>query len=101
MLLSSPGETNTSQLNFPLAGLLLSFTLFAQLFLKTIKGGVLGHQTRPTVVDCVVCELSLAEDAGGAPRIQNCFFLFFSSLLVVACILRLDLLVREHTTPAP
>ena len=64
----------------------------------------------PTVVDCVVCELSLAEDAGGAPENQNkvahlgfkIAFLFFSySLLVVARILRLDLLVREHTTPAP
>ena len=57
--------------------------------------------SRPTVVDCVVGKLSLAEDTGGTPENQSCLFIFLSSLLVVARVLRLDLFVGEHPAPAP
>ena len=75
----------------------------ANLCSSTIKRIVLGwfRVIRPTVVDCVVGKLRLTEDAGGAPENKNCLFIFLSSLLVVARVLCLDLLVGEHSTPAP
>ena len=76
------GESNTSQLSIP-SGRAALFTLFAQLFLYSYRlsegwfwGGVV-RVIGPTVVDCVVCQLGLAEYAGGTPGNQNSFFYFF------------------------
>ena len=102
------GETNTSQLSVPSgrAAFFSSLYLFNYFYVAIDyqRGGffgveMLGSSTHRRRLCCV----------SAGPRIgcrwrtweSKLLFPFFSSLLVVARILRLDLLVREHTTPAP
>ena len=97
------GETNTSQLSRTLWQGCFLFHLHSKSLTMFIDYQTMGmfRVSRPTVVDCVVGKLSLAEDTGGAPENQICLFIFLSSLLVVARVLRLDLFVGEHPAPAP